>query len=83
VYSGTCTNGCFYFKVSIKDFSQGSHTVKYFCNGNNSGYTDTVNAGSDGTGSMNSQNQSQFNCGYPNTYVTVDGHKSNVADFRP
>ncbi|HEY5224246.1 MAG TPA: Ig-like domain-containing protein [Microbacteriaceae bacterium] len=81
VYSGTCQSGCFYYNVSIQHFTPGSHTVKYYCNGW-AGYIDSVTANSSGSGSMTSQNQSQFNCGYAGTYVSVDGVYSNVADFR-
>jgi hypothetical protein len=81
VYSSTCKSGCFYFNVSIKDFSAGSHTVKYYCNGWAS-YTDSISANGSGSGSMTSKTQSQFNCGYDGAYATVDGHKSNTVDFR-
>jgi hypothetical protein len=81
VFSDSCNSGCFYYLVSVKDFDPGSYTVHYTCNGPVS-YTDTISVGSNGTGSLNSQNGSHFNCGYNNTYVTVNGVQSNQADFR-
>ncbi|WP_157487655.1 Ig-like domain-containing protein [Leifsonia sp. Root112D2] len=78
-----CNVGCSYYKVTIAHFAKGSYTIHYYCPGPSAvSYTDTIKAGSNGSGSFNSENGSHFRCGY-NTYVKVDGVTSNTMNFKP
>jgi len=78
VTSDTCHSGCFYYKITTSDFPSGTYTIHYWCNGNSQSYSDTMK----GNSTFDSKNGSQFNCGFPNAYVKVGGHQSNVVDFR-
>ena len=81
-YNGSgCNDGCYYYVTTIANFPSGSHTISYYCDGLKASWTDVV-SGSSGT--FNSQNmRSLYRCGYPNTYVVVDGHQSPVMNFHP
>ncbi len=74
VQPGECNSGgCYYYDVSLADFTTNSHTVQMFCNGS---------ILSTRSFSGNSYVSTAF-CGYPNTWVVVDGVRSNTVDFRP
>jgi hypothetical protein len=78
---GQCTQGCYYYVTKFSDFPSGSHTVKYFCNGSAAGYSDSTSGTS---GTVNSQNtSSRFRCGYPDSWVEVDGVPSSHMSFKP
>ncbi|WP_159078190.1 Ig-like domain-containing protein [Salinibacterium hongtaonis] len=69
------SSGCHKFDITLENFGGGGHTVEFFCNGSNMGYRTSF--------SGNHFAPSSPHCGFPNTYVEVDGRKSNVVDFRP
>ncbi|WP_344791346.1 Ig-like domain-containing protein [Gryllotalpicola daejeonensis] len=82
---GDCPNGgCYYYKVTLKNFpANSSHTINYFCGGSQLGtpLQFTVNGSGNGTQDTTSLGAYDKHCGKSNTYVTVDGDKSNVVDF--
>jgi Bacterial Ig domain/Fibronectin type III domain len=75
------TGGCFQYKVTIANFSPGSHTLKLWCNG---GVLDTttITAGSDGSGTYDGSNANGPYCGYE-AEATVDGVSSGKQWWGP
>jgi len=69
----SCDGGgtCHKYVVTLENFTTVDHTIEFWCD-------DPF--GSD-TFSGNSYTSSKY-CGWGGTYVVVDGHKSNEADFR-
>lgn len=71
----TCDGGgdCYLYDVTLSDFPSSSHTINLYCDGL---FRSTIPF------SGNSYT-SQAYCGFDGTYVTVDGVRSNNADFNP
>jgi hypothetical protein len=70
----TCEGGgdCYLYDVTLSDFGGGTHNITLDCQGDFGTYSFTGN----------SYTSTRY-CGFDNTYVTVDGVKSNEADFNP
>ena len=68
----TCDGGgsCWKYDVTLQNFGGGSHSISFFCQ---------APFGSSSF-SGNTYTSSKY-CGYPDTYVTVDGVESNHVDF--
>jgi hypothetical protein len=80
--SSTCTQGCYYYKITLSNFSPNqTYSVHYYCVSSDLGsYPMGPTNGSGDYGPK----QGQYNyCGYDGAYVVVDGVKSNVANFHP
>ena len=74
VTSGTCGDGCYYYKVALHDFGGGGHTIAFYCNGSRNGSDDSF--------SGNSYTSTRY-CGFDNTWVVVDGVRSGTENFHP
>lgn len=71
--SGGSGSGCFRYNVTVNDFGSGQRNITLYCDG--AYFRDYTFTGNSYT--------SNAWCGFPNTYVVVDGVRSNTMDFRP
>ncbi|MFC6355193.1 Ig-like domain-containing protein [Luethyella okanaganae] len=72
-------SGTTYYNIDLSDWPQGSYPVVLYCNGGQLETAPSISVGADGRGSF--RGNSGY-CGYPNVWVTVDGKKSDVQDWR-
>ncbi|WP_146073483.1 Ig-like domain-containing protein [Cryobacterium sp. N22] len=68
----------YFYNIDLRDWPAGSYATMLYCNGGPLITAPNITVGADGTGSYRGNTGY---CGYSNTYVTVDGKKSDVQDW--
>ncbi|HEY0249364.1 MAG TPA: Ig-like domain-containing protein [Gryllotalpicola sp.] len=82
---GDCgTGGCYFYRVTLDHYAGGSsHSIAYYCGGDVLGATLQLTVDGNGHGVQDTSTLGRYDkhCGLQNSYVLVDGKKSNVVDF--